>query len=113
MSTDESETDRTELVDRIKGRLDALEDRLGDDLSRGRGRIGELTASVRTKVDGLRSRGQSKDAEVEQVGEIREEIDELETAIDERGETPTDEVTGIVGELRDRLAELERKIRRR
>ena len=113
MSTDETDTDREALVDRIKHRLDDLEERLGADLDRGRGKIGELTASVRAKVDGIRSRGQSKDEEVERVSEIRDDLDELETAIDERAETETEEVSGIVDDLRDRLSELERKIRRR
>lgn len=113
MSTDETDTDREALVDRIKLRLDDLEERLGTDLDRGRGKIGELTASVRAKVDGIRSRGRSKDEEVEQVSEIREDLDELETAIEERADTTTAEVEGIVSDLRDRLGELERKIRRR
>ena len=113
MSTDETETDREALVDRIKLRLDDLEERLGADLDRGRGKIGELTASVRAKVDGIRSRGRSKDEEVERVSEIREDLDELETAIEEHADTPTTEVKGIVGDLRNRLGELERKIRRR
>lgn len=112
MATDDDEMDRAALVDRIKRRVDDLEEEIGDDLDRGRGRLEELTVSIRKRVEVLRRRDSDADAEGAVVDEIRSDVDELESEITDADETDRVAVSGIVRDIKDRLAELERRVRR-